>query len=301
MCASPLLPSLALARGTIDRTGHHRRDADWLARRWKDDAARVVLVSDGRVAVEGDPPALVLLAPTALPDIAPEERWLLGVDQDDTTFFAVSWAALPEQGRAAGLREVGALLSDRDAGLMTMAVALEAWHVTHTHCPRCGAPSRSSEAGMVRVCTVDASLHHPRIDPAVIMTVVDDDDRLLLGHQARWPARRFSTLAGFVEPGESLEQAVAREVREETGVIIDTATYLGSQPWPFPNSLMLGFYAHAATTDITVDDVEITKARWFTRERLAAAVASRDVLLPPPVSIARRLIERWHGSPLRAP
>jgi NAD+ diphosphatase len=299
MTTSPLLPSLALARGTIDRAGDHRRDADWLTRQWKDSTTRVLLVSDGHVAVEGDPPALVLVAPTALPDIAPEDRWLLGVGEGDTAFFTVP-AELPARGRPTGLRPVGALLSDRDAGLMTTAVALEAWHTTHTHCPRCGAPTRSSEAGMVRVCTADGSLHHPRVDPAVIMTVVDDDDRLLLGHQARWPARRFSTLAGFVEPGESLEQAVAREVHEETAVVIDTATYLGSQPWPFPNSLMLGFHAHAATTDITVDEIEITEARWFTREGLAATVASRDVLLPPPVSIARRLIERWHGTPLSA-
>jgi NAD+ diphosphatase len=181
---------------------------------------------------------------------------------------------------------------------MTTAVALDAWHTTHTHCARCGARTRIAEAGMVRACPADGSLHHPRVDPAVIMTVADDDDRVLLGHQARWPARRFSTLAGFVEPGESLEQAVAREVHEETGVVVDTATYLGSQPWPFPNSLMLGFHAHATTTRITVDEVEISEARWFTRDALAAAVASGEVRLPPPVSIARRLIERWHGAPL---
>jgi NAD+ diphosphatase len=293
------LPGLALARGNVDRAGHHRQDTEWLTTRWKDDASRAFLVSDGDVAVVGDPPALALVAPTALPDVVPEDRWFLGLDDEDTAMFAVP-GALPDTARHANLRQVGALLPDRDAGLMTTAVALAAWHATHTHCPRCGAPTTIAEAGMVRVCTVDESLHHPRVDPAVIMTVVDDHGRLLLGHQARWPARRFSTLAGFVEPGESLEQAVAREVHEETGVVVDSATYLGSQPWPFPNSLMLGFTAHATTTHITVDEIEISEAQWFTRDGLAAAVASEEVRLPPRVSIARRLIEHWYGGQLDA-
>lgn len=293
---SSLLPALALSRGTIDRAGHHRPDAEWLNARWKDDSSRAFLVSDGRVAVEGDPPRLALIAPSELGAVDPQQRWFLGLDADDTAVFAVPGDL--SDGRAANLREVGALLSDRDSGMMTTAVALEAWHSRHTHCPRCGAPTVIADGGMVRRCSTDQSLHHPRVDPAVIMTVVDDDDRLLLGHQARWPARRFSTLAGFVEPGESLEQAVAREVHEETNVIVDAATYVGSQPWPFPNSLMLGFHAHAATTDITVDEVEITQAAWFTRAELATAVGSGDIRLPPVVSIARRLIERWHGTTL---
>jgi NAD+ diphosphatase len=290
----------ALSRGTVDRAGHHRTDTEWLTARWKDDASRVFIVSDGHVMVEGDPPTLALVPPAALPDVAPGDRWFLGLDRDDTAIFAVP-GDLPDTGERANLRQVGALLPDRDAGLMTTAVALAAWHASHGHCPRCGAPTTIAEAGMVRVCTVDESLHHPRVDPAVIMTVVDDDDRLLLGHQTRWPERRFSTLAGFVEPGESLEQAVAREVHEETGVVVDSATYLGSQPWPFPNSLMLGFTAHATTTRITVDGVEIGEAQWFTRDGLAAAVTSEAVRLPPRVSIARRLIEHWFGGELNAP
>jgi NAD+ diphosphatase len=299
MTHSAPLPRLALSRGTVDRAGHHRTDTEWLTTRWKDEASRAFIVSDGQVVVEGDPPALTLVAPAALPDVAPEDRWFLGLDEDDIAVFAMP-GDLPDIAERANLRQVGALLPDRDAGLMTTAVALAAWHATHTHCPRCGAPTTIAEAGMVRVCTVDESLHYPRVDPAVIMTVIDDDDRLLLGHQARWPARRFSTLAGFVEPGESLEQAVAREVHEETGVVVDSATYLGSQPWPFPNSLMLGFTAHATATRITVDNVEISEARWFTHDSLATAVASEDVRLPPRVSIARRLIEHWFGRELSA-
>jgi NAD+ diphosphatase len=131
------------------------------------------------------------------------------------------------------------------------------------------------------------------------MAVVDDADRLLLGRQSRWPERRYSTLAGFVEPGESLEAAVRREVAEETGVVVDDVTYLGSQPWPFPSSLMLGFRAHASSTDISVDGEEVAQAGWWTREQLATDVADRVILLPPRVSIARRLIENWYGEPIR--
>src|SRR5690606_28613298 len=130
-----------------------------------------------------DPPRLVFVSPGALPDLSADQAWFLGVDDDGTAFFAAS-GDLPSVGTPASLRRVGALLSDRDAGLLTTAAALEAWHTTHTHCARCGTPTRISEAGMVRVCPADGSLHHPRVDPAVIMTVVDDRDRLLLGHQA---------------------------------------------------------------------------------------------------------------------
>lgn len=290
---SPLAP-LALARGTIDRAAHRRTDARWLSGCWQDPASRVLVVSEGRALIEGDPPHLVLLPTRAAPAIDPAGRWFLGVDRDGTAMFAVA-GVLPRGGRTATLREVGSLLSDRDAGLLTTAVALASWHATHGHCPTCGTPTDVMEGGMARVCPVDGTLHHPRVDPAVIMAVTDDDDRLLLGHQVRWPARRFSTLAGFVEPGESLEQAIAREVYEETGVVVTSSTYLGSQPWPFPRSLMLGFTAHAATTEITADQVEIGEARWFSRDELDSAVTVGEVLLPPRVSIARRLIERWYG------
>ena len=294
------LQSLALARGTVDRAAHRRTDDAWLAARWSDPSTRVLVVHDGTAVVTGDRPSLRLSPPGDVTPTDRSQRWFLGLDADGTALFAVS-ATLNRAGEAATLREVGALLSDRDAGLLTTAVALEAWHASHGHCPRCGAPTEASEAGMARVCTRDGSLHHPRVDPAVIMAVVDARERLLLGHQARWPARRFSTLAGFVEPGESLEQAVAREVREETGVLVTAATYLGSQPWPFPRSLMLGFFAHASTTEITTDDVEIVDARWFSRPALTRGIASGEVVLPPRVSIARRLIERWYGGPLHGP
>ncbi|QHT56462.1 NAD(+) diphosphatase [Cellulomonas sp. H30R-01] len=207
---------------------------------------------------------------------------------------------LPPGARWSSLRVVGATLSARDAGLATSAVALDAWHARHPRCPRCGAATVATQAGWVRACTVDGSEHYPRTDPAVIMAVVDDADRLLLGHATAWAAHRWSTLAGFVEAGESLESAVRREVREETGVVVDTVEYRGSQPWPFPASLMVGFRAHARSTDVAVDGVELESARWFTRAELRDAVAAGDVIPPGPSSIARALVEDWYGGRLPA-
>lgn len=293
----------------MDRAAHRRTDEAWLATAWQDPRTRVLAVADGRVLVRhaadgtagpGEPAAAVVLS--APGDAPPGERYLLGVDDQDLAYFAVATDVLPYQPAdatvEAGLRDVGGLLADRDTGLLVHAVALEQWHRTHTHCPRCGTPTDVAAAGHLRRCPADGSEHYPRTDPAVIMAVVDAAGRILLGHHGAWPARRFSTLAGFVEPGESLEQAVRREVREETAVVVGACTYLGSQPWPFPASLMVGFLAHAVTTDITTDDEEIVEARWFSRYELGGAVASGTVLLPPPVSIARRLIEHWYGGPL---
>lgn len=195
-------------------------------------------------------------------------------------------------------RTRGHLLDDRDAGLASTAVGLAAWHPRHPRCPRCGAPTVPVLGGWVRRCTVDGSDHYPRTDPAVIMAVTDDEDRLLLGHAPQWPERRFSTLAGYVEPGESLEAAVRREVGEEVGIEIGDVTYQGSQPWPFPASLMLAFTARARSTTVRVDGVELTEARWFTRTELAEAVRSGAVLLPTHTSVARALIHDWFGGPV---
>ena len=201
--------------------------------------------------------------------------------------------------RLATLREVGALLDDTDTGLLTTAVALANWHDSHPRCSRCGEPTLVSAAGWSRTCPACGGEHHPRTDPAVIMAVVDDAERILLGHQTVWPPRRFSTLAGFVEPGESLEDAVRREVHEETAVRVGEVVYQGSQPWPFPSSLMLAFTARAETTEISVDGDELAQARWWSREELGLDVATEELLLPPPVSVARRLIEQWYGGPIR--
>ena len=220
--------------------------------------------------------------------------------EQQTVTEQVAWLARAKPGlRPADLREAAALLNDRDAGLFTHAVALANWHATHTHCPRCGTPTVTVAAGHAQRCPVDGSEHFPRIDPAVIMLVTDPDDRCLLARNRRWPERRVSILAGFVEPGESAEQAVAREVGEETGITVARVRYVGSQPWPMPQSLMLGFRASASgDLELRVDDDEIAEAHWFSREELRSALASREILLPPPVSIAHRLIESWYGEEL---
>jgi NAD+ diphosphatase len=295
--SSPALPDLALARAVVDRASHLRTDRAWLAAAWADPATRVVRLRDGAAAVSGDPPRLDL---DARPEGPEDSRFLLGVDEDGIAYFAapVGGDDVGSSSTYAGLRDVGAHLDARDAGLLVHAVSLANWHATHTHCPRCGGPTRPENAGHTRRCDADGSEHHPRTDPAVIMLVVDDEDRLLLGRQAGWPERRFSTLAGFVEPGESLEAAVRREVGEEVGLRIGAVRYLASQPWPFPSSLMLGFTAHAETVDVVRHDGEIAETRWYTRDGMRADIRSGELLVSPSISISRRLVEHWYGSPL---
>ncbi|MFF1574521.1 NAD(+) diphosphatase [Leifsonia sp. NPDC058292] len=206
----------------------------------------------------------------------------------------------PDEARWGNLRTVATALSDRDAGLFTEALAIANWHASHTHCPRCGTPTVVEEAGWVRRCFEDGSQIFPRTDPAVIVTVLDADDRLLLGSNAMWENSRYSLLAGFVEPGESFESAVQREIFEEAGVRVVDARYRGSQPWPFPASVMVGFTARLADDQrpdaLAPDGEEILDLRWFGREELWEA---RDqVILPGRSSIARALIEEWYGGSL---
>ena len=293
----PRLLDLTLSRSVLDRAANRRRDPDLLTHLWKDSRTRVLRIGDARVPVKGpdDAPQLDLVAPDALGS-PPTGTWVfLGENRDGVPHVAVE---VPQEEGWLGLRQLGEKLDDLSAGELTLAVAMTGWHAAHTHCPRCGTPTDVIEGGWSRRCPADGSEHYPRTDPAVIMTVVDDDDRVLLGHNPLWPEGRFSTLAGFVEPGEPLEAAVRREVCEEVGITIGDVEYLGSQPWPFPSSLMLGFNARALTTDITVDRDEIAEARWFTRDELKAEVAAGRVLPPSGLSIARRLIEHWYGGRL---
>jgi NAD+ diphosphatase len=289
------LQDLTLARAEHDRIAARRRDDGWLDDQLASSATRVLLISRGRVPVTEDRLGLRFVAP----DVAgPGERFLLG-EADGEVFFTQR-VDEPVNGMTwAGLREVGATLGRRDAGLMVHAAALANWHDSHPRCPQCGAPTVPVFSGESRRCTVDETMHFPRTDPAVIMLVTDDADRCLLGHQASWPRGRFSTLAGFVEPGESPEQAVRREVGEEVGISVGDVFYAGSQPWPFPASLMIGFFAQATSTEIAVDGTEISDARWFSREQLRRAVADDEVVfLPGQISISRALIEHWYGGPL---
>jgi NAD+ diphosphatase len=299
-----LLGNLILARGEVDRAAEWRSDVDWLAGHRADPASRVVTVCDGSARITHSADGAVALALSPAMDVAGDvDLTLLGVDAGDIAYFArhaderdgdeESWA---------DLRRIGADLNARDAGLMVTAVALDNWLRTHHRCPRCGAETVFSAAGWSRHCPADDSEHFPRTDPAVIVLVLDRQDRALLGRQGRWAEGWFSTLAGFVEAGESAEAAVRREIHEESGVVIsdglDDIRYLGSQPWPFPCSLMLGYHAWTDDPTIDVDGEEIVEARWFTRDELASACASGEVRLPPSVSIARRLIERWYGAEL---
>jgi NAD+ diphosphatase len=204
--------------------------------------------------------------------------------------------ALTVSGRAvdrwAGLRELGASLDDLEAGLLAEAVAILEWHDRHRFSPLTGAATTVEQAGWVQRDPTDGTAFFPRTDPAVIMLVHDGGDRLVLGRQAAWPPGRFSILAGFVEPGESAEAAVAREVAEEVGLTVTDIRYVGSQPWPFPQSLMLGFVARVDGSDeLVVDRTEIEEAHWFTRDQLRAGEG--PAALPPPVSIARHIIDRW--------
>jgi len=313
------LSELALSRGTVDRITEKRTDRDWLDSAWADQATRVLVVWRGQalMRLDDDRAELAFVPPQAAPA---GTRFLLGQDADGTVYFGVSAelpAALdgvragsllapggttppsPPEIRGGSLREAGTLLGDRDAGLFTHAVALANWHDTHTHCPVDGTRTVVDPGGHSTRCPADGTEHFPRTDPAVIMLVTDPDDRCLLARNAAWPGRRVSILAGFVDPGESAEQAVIREVAEETGITVSNVRYVGSQPWPMPRSLMLGFRADApAGQAITVDHEELAEAYWFSRDELLAAIGAREIALPPPVSIARHIIEAWFGGPL---
>ena len=207
--ALPGLGPLALARGTLDRASERRTDPEWLDRAWADPGSRVLVVDHGRALVRFAPhPALVLLPPSQAPD---GPHYFLGLDDDGRAYFSVraplaAAAAGPgtDGARPADLRQSGALLGDRDSGLLTHAVALDNWHATHTHCPRCGALTEVVTGGHARICPVDGSEHFPRTDPAVITLVTDDADRALLARNASWPERRVSILAGFVEDRKSV-------------------------------------------------------------------------------------------------
>ena len=224
----------------------------------------------------------------------PGERALLG-EVGGRTYLAVMVQEVPTELTPQPVRAAGGRLDAVEGGLLVHAVALANWHRTHLRCSRCGEVTQGAQAGHVRRCPACEALHFPRTDPAVIMLVTDGRDRALLGRQPSWPPRRYSTLAGFVEPGEALEDAVRREVAEEVGITVGDVTYAGSQPWPFPSSLMVGFFATAESDAISVDGSEIAEAAWFTRQEIGALVADGSLLLPGPVSISRWLIDSWRG------
>lgn len=295
----------ALSRFSFDRAAHLRTDDTWLATAWP--RSRVVAVSPKSTTPTDGAGRLALRDPATIDAAAP--RRFLGLIDDRPHFAATVEPDTDDVWQT--LREFGASADDLPAALVTCAIALEQWHQRHTHCPRCGAPTVETRAGWIRTCTSDGSEHFPRTDPAVIMLVHDGRERALLGRGHQWHAGRFSTLAGFVEPGESLEAAVAREVFEEVGVGVTDIEYIASQPWPFPASLMVGFFARLdGDPSLTVDPVEMEEAAWFSRAEVAAARAWTDGAGPEPdtllhgisphLSISRYLIDRWlEGAPER--
>jgi NAD+ diphosphatase len=281
----------------LDRAGLRRKDPNLLPSLLNSPPTRVVTVVGGRAEVIETDGRLALVLRS--PDAGDMQRLavFLGQDAGGTAYVGVVGDP-PEESAISHwrtLREVGAMLSDRDAGLFATMLGLANWHGSHTHCPRCGATTQPDESGWIRRCIQDGSEHYPRTDPAVIMAVTDDSDRLLLARNAHWPEGRLSVLAGFVEPGESLEAAVAREVREEVGVVVEDVRYLGNQPWPFPSSLMVGFTSRAVDPTIHLDGEEIVEAVWVTREELRDMVLTGRFGIAPTVSIARRIIEHWYG------
>ena len=292
------LERLALSRSALDRVGDLRRDPAWWTDTLADPRTRFLPVARGRFPVDDDgtgPRLRWSAAPAGAGELV-----LLGVDATGRAHVAVQ---TEEPGSDwVSLRDVGGSLGDLDAGAATHASALLAWHAAEGFSPASGRPTSPAHAGAVRVDETGRELY-PRTDPAMIVLVHDGPlhdpaSRALLGHQRVWPDGRFSCLAGFVEAGESLEQSVAREVAEESGVSVDTIRYAGSQPWPFPRSLMVGFTARATSTELRPDGEEIAEVRWFTREQLRDDVDAGRVLLPGRVSIARRLIEGWYGAEL---
>jgi len=285
----------------LERRAELRDDPAWIAAARADPTTRYLLTAGATQLVTGGATAEIAFLEGAHPLVtaaADQELTLLGWFRGARCVLVelqASGASLPADTELRELRPLAPLLPPDSASLLAYARALALWKTRHRHCGVCGAPNVPSRAGHVLRCSREGCGNEsfPRLDPAIIVLVTDPTgERALLGRQASWAAGRYSTIAGFVEPGESLEDAVIREVAEETGVLAGDVEYVASQPWPFPSSLMLGFRAVARTLDITLRDGELEDARWFTRADLAAG----HPLLPPPGAISARLIDAWFGA-----
>lgn len=298
-----LLDDLLLSRATLDRAALVREDESRLASLAADPSASAIWVSGGAVAAVVDDTLCALVA-TPLAAVDPRhDVSFLGVDDAGRGKFAVHVpdapvAMLPPLAKWSNLREIGHRVDATDAGMAVTAVALDHWRSSWRRCPRCGEALRVTKGGWAMRCPGCEVDHFPRTDPAVITLVLDRDDRALLGRHVNWQPGWMSTFAGFVEAGESAEAALRREIEEEAGVRVREMAYLGSQPWPFPRSLMLGYHAWTDDERSVPDPQEIAETRWFTRESLFESCDKGEIRLPPAVSISRKLIERWFGEPL---
>ena len=285
-----------LSSGRYDRAAAHRSDAAWIEEHWADPASRVVVLAGTRIRpVDG---AIEWISPADAPGGA---RLMLGV-RDGVAHFAVVTTELAATDAWLPLRSLLLTLTEDEAPLVLHAVGLAEWMRATRFCARCGLPLDPVKEGHELVCG-HGHTTFPRTDPAVIMLITHGEpgsaeERCLLGRQRAWPEGRYSTLAGFCEPGESLEGAVRREVYEETGVVVDEVAYFGNQPWPLPASLMLGFTGRASSTEIHCDEDEIEDARWLTRAELRDEAERGALVLPGGVSISRSLIEAWYGETL---
>jgi NAD+ diphosphatase len=299
----------AFTGAPLDRAADERKDPDWVAAQGEHPSARALLAGDAGVHVLTSDPSRLALVPLA--EAHGAGPILLGLDADGPVFVVDTEpdgepprplvGERPAQGaaggaatRPVGLRDVVGELPREAGGLVAYAASLVNWHRRHGFCSACGTASGPAAGGLVRICPNCGTHHFPRTDPVVIMAVHDGPERLLLGRQPSWPENRYSTLAGFVEAGETLEEAVAREVREEAGVEIEAPEYASSQPWPFPGSLMLGFSARWRSGEPRRQAGEIEDVRWFSRAEVAAGIAGNGGPdLPDRYAIARRLIEAW--------
>ncbi len=301
--------TLGFVHNRLDRLANSRDDSNLIEALRQDPAARMaILVGDDivlRRAPAGHTPWFSLAEAGALGPV--EETVFLGRDEAGPAFAVqVGGVSVDDLAASEGLSifslrtiAVDGSVSAADLGALAQGKALLHWHKAHRFCSACGAPSHASGAGWRRECTRCATHHFPRTDPVVIMLVVDGD-RCVMGRQARFPAAMYSCLAGFLEPGETIEAAVAREIAEEAGLSVGDVTYLGAQPWPFPASLMIGCIAEAASTDIVIDHHELEDARWFSRDEVKAMLEGRHpegLTCPFPMAIAHHIVRAWVDRP----
>jgi len=282
---------LPLAAAEVDRSAHLRSDEAYIKSAWPN-ASVLQFMSEKFVSHLNQ---LTFVKGVSLGEYDSQSDYFLGV-KDGENFFLKHLNSQTSNLEFKSLREIGSYLSPRDIGLAVHAQGLANWHSKHPRCSLCGGPTDVVLAGAVRRCPADQSEHYPRTDGAIIVLIKDEKDQILLGRQKVWPKHRFSTFAGFVEPGESFEHCVIREVREEAGVELTKINYLGSQPWPFPASLMIAFEAVTNTPELArADGDEIEEIRWFSREDMKGAIADKSLILPFEISVARQMIKSWYG------
>jgi len=271
----------------LDRVDHHRASADWVAGLWHAEDAKLLTVdAESRFSTNAGGSKLRMTKP--FEEFDSQRHWLLGL-LNGSPIFTVEELA---DGDMHDLREVGFQLTDNELDIDAAAAALAHWHRLEPHCPRCGVATIVINGGLARHCHACGLDHFPRTDPAVIVAVIDAEDRLLLGGKPEW-GNRVSVLAGFVETGESLEQTIHREIGEEVDISLSELHYFGSQPWPFPRSLMLTFFGRAIGNTIDIDADEIVHAEWYTRDELSAKLDAGELGLPGRSSIAARMIQAW--------